>query len=267
MFSSVLPLALLALSTLAFSAPTVYLIRHGEKPEDDGTGLSTQGEQRAQCLRQVFGASSGYNIGYIMAMTPKKSGKRIRPYQTVLPLAIDLGLEVDISCSRDDPECVRDVVEGYEGDGNILICWEHDALTDIIEELGADDAPEYPSDRFDLLWTDPAPYSEITAETTLDVPQATRLGPLIFPMVFAAILSSLKHGYALWKSETAHHLGLGLPLPLIAEAEERSMLHELLEKLIARPLIASRGTESKTDDSPPPRRGTFDTAVGATAAE
>jgi hypothetical protein len=62
-------------------------------------------------------------------------------------LAEDLGLDVDISCDRDNPECVKDVVDNFDGDGNILICWEHDALTDIVEELGDDDAPEYPDDR------------------------------------------------------------------------------------------------------------------------
>ena len=50
--------------------PTVYLIRHGEKPSS-GNGLDAQGEQRAQCLRTVFGASSSYDIEYIMAETPK----------------------------------------------------------------------------------------------------------------------------------------------------------------------------------------------------
>ncbi len=50
--------------------PTVYLIRHGEKPSDGGNGLSAVGQQRAQCLRNVFGADSGYDIGYIMAQTP-----------------------------------------------------------------------------------------------------------------------------------------------------------------------------------------------------
>jgi hypothetical protein len=39
------------------------------------------------------------------------------------------------------------VVEGYTGSGNILICWEHDALTDIVDKLGDDDAPSYPDDR------------------------------------------------------------------------------------------------------------------------
>ena len=57
-----------------------------------------------------------------------------------------MGLEVDISCDRDDPECVKDGVDNFDGDGNVLICWEHDALTDIIEELGDDDAPEYPEE-------------------------------------------------------------------------------------------------------------------------
>ncbi|RLL94128.1 hypothetical protein CFD26_103415 [Aspergillus turcosus] len=150
--------------------PTVYLIRHGEKPSDGGNGLSAQGLERAQCLRTVFGASSSYNIGYIMAQTPKSDGKRARPYETVEPLAEDLGLTVDTSCDRDDPKCVRDVVEGYTGSGNILICWEHDALTDIVEELGDDDAPSYPDDRFDLIWTDSYPYSEITAQTSEQCP-------------------------------------------------------------------------------------------------
>ncbi|KAL4928175.1 putative phosphoglycerate mutase family protein [Aspergillus undulatus] len=170
MYSQLFSVAFLAVSTLVAADPTVYLIRHGEKPDDGGTGLSAEGEDRAQCVRQVFGASSEYNIGYIMAMTPKDNGKRNRPYLTVKPLADDLGLEVDTSCDRDDPECVKDAVDDYDGDQNILICWEHDALTDIIEELGADDAPEYPSDSYDLIWTDPAPYTEIISETSEQCP-------------------------------------------------------------------------------------------------
>lgn len=74
---------LLALASLlgAISAQqTVYLIRHGEKPADDGDGLSAQGLERAQCLRNVFGASSGYNIDYIIAEQPKSS--KIRSFSS-----------------------------------------------------------------------------------------------------------------------------------------------------------------------------------------
>lgn len=67
---------LLAGAALA-SAQTVYFIRHGEKPSDDSDpNLSTQGQERAQCLRTVFGASSQYNIGYIIAEKPKGESAR-----------------------------------------------------------------------------------------------------------------------------------------------------------------------------------------------
>jgi len=63
----------LSVASLALAESTVYLIRHGEKPADGGNGLNAQGVQRSQCLRNVFGSSSGYDIGYILAQTPKKS--------------------------------------------------------------------------------------------------------------------------------------------------------------------------------------------------
>ncbi|KAJ5116863.1 hypothetical protein N7456_001211 [Penicillium angulare] len=163
----VLPLLLAA---LASADPTVYLIRHGEKPSNGSTGLSAQGLERAQCLKNVFSASSQYDIGYIIAEEPKSDGKRDRPYETVEPLATELGLTVDTSCSKTDAKCVKDLVKDYDGSGNILICWEHGELTDIVEELGDDNAPTYPDDSFNIIWTDPSPYTSITAETSEDCP-------------------------------------------------------------------------------------------------
>ncbi|KAH8202254.1 hypothetical protein TruAng_003531 [Truncatella angustata] len=170
--------SLLLLATTAFAAnPTVYFIRHGEKP-DDGNGLSAQGQQRAQCLRSVFGASSGYAIGHIMAQTPKSGdadvlfvdGSRQRPYDTVLPLATDLGLTVDVSCDRDDEDCVADAVRDYSGSGNILICWEHKQLNNLAEALGAGDVDKYPDDSYDLVWTDPYDWSKIAEVTSENCP-------------------------------------------------------------------------------------------------
>ncbi|OGE47821.1 hypothetical protein PENARI_c036G05845 [Penicillium arizonense] len=97
-------------------------------------------------------------------------GKHARPYDTVEPLAEDLGLTIDTSCDRDDPGCVKDVVEGYNRSGNILICWEHDALTGIVEKLGDRDAPSYPDNSYNIIGTDPSPYSDITAKTSEDCP-------------------------------------------------------------------------------------------------
>lgn len=97
-------------------------------------------------------------------------GSRQRPLDTIQPLASDLGLTVDTSCDRDDQKCVADVVDDYDGPGNVLICWEHDALTDIVKELGDKNAPDYPDDSFNIIWTDPPDYSSITSETSEDCP-------------------------------------------------------------------------------------------------
>ena len=63
----------LSVASLVLAESTVYLIRHGEKPADGGNGLNAHGVQRSQCLRNVFGSSYGYDTGYILAQTPKKS--------------------------------------------------------------------------------------------------------------------------------------------------------------------------------------------------
>ncbi|UNI22317.1 hypothetical protein JDV02_008216 [Purpureocillium takamizusanense] len=163
-------LVLLASAAFAAAKPTVYLIRHGEKPADGGNGLSDKGKQRAECLRKVFGASSPYNIGHIMAQTPQSDGSRARPRDTVKPLAADLGIKIDVSCDRDDTDCVQDVVDGYKGQGNILICWEHKQLNNIAEALGAKKVDNYPDDAFNIIWTQPAPYNKIVKVSSEDCP-------------------------------------------------------------------------------------------------
>ncbi|EHK39616.1 uncharacterized protein TrAtP1_006887 [Trichoderma atroviride] len=160
---------LLAGAALA-SAQNVYFIRHGEKPsDDDDPNLSAQGLERAQCLRTVFGASSQYNIGYIIAEKPK-SDSRLRPLDTVTPLAQDLGLTVDTSCGKTKSDCVADLVSGYNGSGNILICWEHSELTNIADAMGIKKPPTYPDDSFNLIWTSPAPYTAVTSITSENCP-------------------------------------------------------------------------------------------------
>jgi hypothetical protein len=71
-------------------------------------------------------------------------GSQQRPYDTVLPLSQELGIPVDTSCQRDDEKCVEDVVTNYNGTGNVLVCWEHDELTKLVEQLGDKKAPDYP---------------------------------------------------------------------------------------------------------------------------
>jgi hypothetical protein len=97
---------------------TIYVIRHAEKPADGSSGLTRKGQLRAQCLSrvsfftslsknerthieidfsvvlQLFSASSEYNIDYII--TPDFEGEKYkRAYDTVLPLANQLGIKID----------------------------------------------------------------------------------------------------------------------------------------------------------------------------
>lgn len=67
---------------------------------------------------------------------------------TVLPLANDLGLEVDAHCSRKGTQCVADTIRAYDGPGNILIAWRHKNMGEIQELLGSYDPLEYPDDRY-----------------------------------------------------------------------------------------------------------------------
>lgn len=98
----------------------------------------------------------------------QSNGKRRRPYDTVTPLASDLGLAVDHHCDRDDADCVHDTIKSFGdngGQGSVLVCWEHDALSDISMALG--DEFDYPDDVYNLIYeivdkqlTKDSPYSE-----------------------------------------------------------------------------------------------------------
>lgn len=67
-------LALLVTVSAQLNRPTIYLLRHGEKPEDpENHFLSADGYKRTECLRSVFGKDSPYNIGYILAPRVKWS--------------------------------------------------------------------------------------------------------------------------------------------------------------------------------------------------
>lgn len=61
-------------SAAAHHRPTVYIIRHAEKPADPNEhGLTKDGFRRAECLRSTFGAQSHYDIGLIVAPTVLES--------------------------------------------------------------------------------------------------------------------------------------------------------------------------------------------------
>ncbi|GAA5916813.1 hypothetical protein JCM5296_006099 [Sporobolomyces johnsonii] len=135
----------------------VLLLRHGEKGRNGETGLNIKGKKRAKCLKKFLGRQGRHHVGLILAEGYNPvTKKRRRPYETVKPLADELGLKVDTECEVDDAKCVRKKVERYAkegGKGDVVICWKHSMLHVIAHELGAPKTSPYPDDRYDIMWT------------------------------------------------------------------------------------------------------------------
>lgn len=154
-------------------ATKIMLIRHGEKPSDDGSihgvdengahdpaELSVRGWQRAGALvhffvppRAAFAHPALATPDVIFAAAPDNHAKSVRSAHVVLPLAQFLGkkIKLDYSVGNED----RLVQAATSANGVVLIAWEHDALIDIARAiLGTHHGcpKKWPDDRFDLVW-------------------------------------------------------------------------------------------------------------------
>jgi len=78
-------------------------------------------------------------------------GEHGRALKTALPLANDLGLEVDVQCGKQmgdfELQCVADASRSYEGPGNVLLVWRHKSMATIAELLGVKEHIKCPKNR------------------------------------------------------------------------------------------------------------------------
>src|SRR5271165_1924805 len=132
-------------------ATKIMVIRHAEKPDTynqqaylgvDATGtqdpesLVTLGWERAGGLVTLFAPPWGpkgptlKQPQWIYAADPetKSDGQRPsqRPYQTVTPVAAQLGLTIDSKHKKKDYAKV--VTDALGKDGVVLICWAHEDI-------------------------------------------------------------------------------------------------------------------------------------------
>jgi len=101
-FDKIFTTALLGLTMV--NAKLIMIIRHGEKIDDDHSGLSDIGQARANCLVESFGKNGTFTTPqkiYAQSLVGKTS---TRPRDTVVPLAQSLGLEVDLTFEDEDTE-------------------------------------------------------------------------------------------------------------------------------------------------------------------
>jgi hypothetical protein len=152
---------------------TLLIIRHGEKPveafpgsgfteegDEDDKSLVIRGWQRAGAWAALFGAGLGGDDyptpSVIFAATPgdrPDHGPSRRPAETVSPLAARLGLNVRTEFAQGaEADLMREVL-GLSG--NVLICWEHNAIIHEIlpriPSVSGELPPKWNGDRFDVV--------------------------------------------------------------------------------------------------------------------
>jgi broad specificity phosphatase PhoE len=149
----------------------VMIIRHGEKPDgtepgvdengnEDDSSLTALGWQRAHALVGLFDPAEGDPRAplarpdriYAAGVTDDGEGQRTR--ETVTPLADALGVPVDTELGRgDEKKLVKDVLAQS---GSTLISWQHGGIPEIVDDfpsVSPKPPEEWPSDRFDVVWT------------------------------------------------------------------------------------------------------------------
>ncbi len=117
----------------------ILMIRHAEKPES-GKRLAVSGQERAQAYVIYFQnytiQSSTIKLDYLFAS--KDSSGSDRPDLTIKPLASAIGLSIDTKHKdKKYKKLADDVLTRKKYDNtNILICWHHEEILNLANDLG-----------------------------------------------------------------------------------------------------------------------------------
>jgi len=139
------------------NSAVILLIRHAEQ-STDGDGLSSAGEARAKAYVNYFKNFTidgrPLKLNYLFAAADSRSSHR--PRLTVEPTANELGLTIDTQFKNQQFLELVDKIQSLPQGTNILICWHHGKISQLLRALGAD--PEgllpdgkWPGDVFDWL--------------------------------------------------------------------------------------------------------------------
>lgn len=136
------------------AAPTIYVLRHAEKPaEAKNRSLSEEGQERALKLADWFPKEFG-QPDIIIASQPTKHSQR--PYETVQPLANNVGMIIDMRYEDEeyDKLATRMLCHSSFDGKTVVVCWHHGKIPHLMHELGANSG-QYPKpwkdDVFDII--------------------------------------------------------------------------------------------------------------------
>ncbi len=160
------------------SRQTILIIRHAEKPADgaeggvdssgspDSRSLTPRGWQRAGAWAALLVPALAAPapeappilprptaiFASALAKRPDGGGRSRRPLETVIPLALRLGLEIDQSFTKGMESALAAAISNI--DGVVLVSWQHEHIASIARAVapGAPNIPgAWPADRFNVL--------------------------------------------------------------------------------------------------------------------
>jgi len=121
------------------SDATILIIRHAEKPPN-GSGLDADGQARAEAYVRYFqnfrAAQQVLRFDYLVAADDSEHSQRSR--LTLEPLARAIGLKPDLRFQAKRPQDLAEELRSKGHGKNILICWHHREIPDLLKALGAD---------------------------------------------------------------------------------------------------------------------------------
>ncbi len=136
-------------SPSGLSDTTVLIIRHAEKP-DEGRTLSPAGEQRARAYVDYFQNltidSQPFKPDSIFAAADSSGSQR--PRLTLEPLAAALKLKLDSTFPNKEPARLVQELGSKSHGRQILICWHHGSVPELLQAFGADPAKILPKSKW-----------------------------------------------------------------------------------------------------------------------
>ena len=126
------------------NAPTnavILVIRHAEKPAKRD-GLAPAGKARAKAYVNYFKNymvdGQALKLDHLFAAADSKQSHRAR--LTLEPTSKKLGLAIDCQFADEQFQKLADEIRTKLHGKNILICWHHGEIPQLVQALGADSA-------------------------------------------------------------------------------------------------------------------------------
>ena len=161
------------MSGLLRQATKIMVIRHAEKPPSepppygitlegarDKECLTARGWQRAGALASFFAPGNGAfqdpslaKPQFLYSSKPVKHKGSRRPFETIMPLAEKLKIRINSDFLKFETESM--LKDAFLREGVVLICWQREHILQITDQILVNKAvapPEWPEDRFDMVW-------------------------------------------------------------------------------------------------------------------